>query len=299
MENLSSHGPSLSPNYSFTFKFEQGFDYHQKREWMAENWWTAFYWIALYMVVIFYGQSYMSTRQPFTLRKFLTVWNLGLAIFSIVGTMRTLPEMIHVIQNFGFQHSVCSPSYVENSRVSGYWTWLFTLSKVPELGDTVFIILRKQNLIFLHWYHHITVLLFTWYSYSEHISPGRWYICMNYLVHSLMYSYFALRALGFRVPKNIAMVITASQIIQMVLGCFITYYGYSLALRGEFCQISEGTAKLALAMYGSYFLLFAQFFYNSYFGTSKGHKRVASDSSSTCGDSIKSEEKTSSRKKVE
>lgn len=239
------------------------------------------------MVVIFYGQTYMSSRQAFTLRKCLTVWNLGLAIFSIIGTLRTLPEMMHVIQNFGFQHSVCSPSYVENSRVSGYWTWLFTLSKVPELGDTVFIILRKQNLIFLHWYHHITVLLFTWYSYSEHISPGRWYICMNYCVHSLMYSYFALRALGLRVPKNIAMVITASQIVQMVLGCFITYYGYSLALRGEFCQISEGTAKLALAMYGSYFLLFAQFFYNSYFGTgNKGHKRILSDSTlgSSCAD---------------
>lgn len=256
------------------------------------------------MVVIFFGQSYMSTRQPFTLRKFLTVWNLGLAIFSIIGTLRTLPEMIHVIQNFGFQHSVCSPSYVENTRVSGYWTWLFTLSKVPELGDTVFIILRKQNLIFLHWYHHITVLLFTWYSYSEHISPGRWYICMNYLVHSLMYTYFALRALGVRVPKNIAMVITASQIIQMVLGCSITYYGYSLAQRGEFCQISEGTAKLALAMYGSYFLLFAQFFYNSYFGTGKGHKRNVSDSSSTCSDSvasipIKSNGTSNRRKKVE
>lgn len=52
MESLSSHGPSLSPNYSFTFKFEQGFDYHQKREWMAENWWTAFYWVNIHDHII-------------------------------------------------------------------------------------------------------------------------------------------------------------------------------------------------------------------------------------------------------
>ena len=37
------------------------------------------------------------------------------------------------------------------NKVSGFWTWLFTLSKMPELGDTVFIVLRKQQLIFLHW----------------------------------------------------------------------------------------------------------------------------------------------------
>ena len=269
---------ALSPNYSVIFRFEQGFDFQEKREWMAQNWYTAFYWIAAYMVIIFTGQSYMSTRDAFKLKTPLVIWNLGLAVFSIIGTLRTMPEMLHVLQSFGFQHSVCSPSYVENSRVSGYWTWLFCLSKVPELGDTIFIILRKQNLIFLHWYHHITVLLFTWYSYSEHISPGRWYICMNYLVHSFMYSYFALRSLGFKIPKQIAMFITVSQIIQMVLGCFVTYYGYSLSQRGEYCQIPEATAKLALTMYGSYFLLFARFFLNSYFGT--GNKRSdASDKS--------------------
>ena len=42
-------------------------------------------------------------------------------------------------------------SYVEVDRVSGFWSSLFVLSKVPELGDTIFIILRKQQLKFLHW----------------------------------------------------------------------------------------------------------------------------------------------------
>ena len=42
-------------------------------------------------------------------------------------------------------------SYIENDRVSGFWSSLFVLSKVPELGDTIFIVLRKQPLIFLHW----------------------------------------------------------------------------------------------------------------------------------------------------
>lgn len=177
---------------------------------------------------------------------------------------RFLPEMFHVFNNFGFYHTVCNPSYIEITRVSGFWTWMFTLSKVPELGDTIFIVLRKQNLIFLHWYHHITVLLFTWYSYGQHISPARWYVGMNYMVHSIMYSYYAARALGFRVPKKLAMLITVSQIIQMIVGGFVTYYGYAKAQQGIFCQIPEGTAKLGLIMYGSYFILFANFFVNAY-----------------------------------
>lgn len=36
--------------------------------------------------------------------------------------------------------------------VCAFWGWLFTLSKMVELGDTIFIVVRKQELIFLHWY---------------------------------------------------------------------------------------------------------------------------------------------------
>ena len=42
-------------------------------------------------------------------------------------------------------------SFIEKDRVAGYWTFMFVMSKVPELGDTIFIVLRKQPLIFLHW----------------------------------------------------------------------------------------------------------------------------------------------------
>ena len=34
------------------------------------------------------------------------------------------------------------------------------------LVDTAFIIFRKHNLIFLHWYHHLTVALFCWLMYG-------------------------------------------------------------------------------------------------------------------------------------
>ena len=41
-----------------------------------------------------------------------------------------------------------------------------------ELGDTVFIVLRKTNLIFLHWYHHIATLIYCWNAYAEQTGTG-------------------------------------------------------------------------------------------------------------------------------
>ncbi|CAG0895138.1 unnamed protein product [Cyprideis torosa] len=120
---------------------------------------------------------------------------------------------------------VTQDQYIDSDKVSGTWTWLFILSKVPELGDTIFIVLRKQPLIFLHWYHHVTVLLYCWYSFAEVISNGRWFITMNYTVHAIMY-----RVLDAGSP----------------------------------CQITNANIRVSLMMYFSYFLLFAQFFYNSY-----------------------------------
>ncbi|XP_076361904.1 very long chain fatty acid elongase 6-like isoform X2 [Tachypleus tridentatus] len=252
------------PNYSYIFNFERNFDQREQRNWMIKNWYQAFYFVGVYMVLVFGGQVYMQSRPRYDLRRILAAWNVFLAVFSIIGAMRTLPEMIHVLRKYGFQYSVCNPSFIEQVKVSGFWTWMFTLSKVPELCDTIFIVLRKQNLMFLHWYHHITVLLFSWYSYTEHIAPARWYVVMNYIVHSVMYSYFVLRALRFNVPRYVAMVITTSQILQMILGAYVSYLGYQVKQEGEFCQISEDTAKIAILMYLSYFVLFARLFYNAY-----------------------------------
>lgn len=34
---------------------------------------------------------------------------------------------------------------------TGLWAFLFVLSKIVELGDTAFLVLRKRPIIFLHW----------------------------------------------------------------------------------------------------------------------------------------------------
>ena len=57
-------------------------------------------------------------------------------------------------------------SKILDFRSLGYWTFMFALSKVPELGDTLFIVLRKQPLIFLHWYVSIPSKFFKLLNFS-------------------------------------------------------------------------------------------------------------------------------------
>lgn len=153
---------SKFPGLPFAFDFEKNFsrDYH--RQWMFDNWHISIYICLTYVVVIFSGRYFMSKREPFSLRTPMACWNFGLAIFSLFGTIRCLPEFIHILKNEGLTASYCSSSYYRDVRLT-LWYWLFVWSKVVEFGDTVFIILRKQKLIFLHWIHHGFTTLFCFY----------------------------------------------------------------------------------------------------------------------------------------
>jgi len=142
---------------------------------------------------------------------------------------------------------------------------MFVISKVYELGDTVFIVLRKQPLIFLHWYHHVSVMIYVWYSYTDHTSPGRWFMVMNYTVHSFMYTYYAARAMRFSVARWVNKFITSIQISQMVMGLVINFTIYRVKTQGgRYCQQSFVNIRYCTLMYLSYFCLFAYFFYVTY-----------------------------------
>ncbi|XP_063699225.1 very long chain fatty acid elongase 6 [Culicoides brevitarsis] len=285
----------ITPNYTYIFDFESDFIHQETRKWMVRNWTYVFYYCGIYMLVIFGGQNFMQNRPRFELRGTLALWNTMLAMFSIMGVCRTAPELLHVLRHHGLFHSVCVPSFIEQDRVSGFWTWLFVLSKLPELGDTVFIVLRKQPLIFLHWYHHITVLIYAWFSYTEYTASARWFIVMNYFVHSIMYSYYALKALRFNPPRSISMIITGLQLTQMIIGCAINVWAHSyLKTAGHSaCNISDLNVKLSIAMYFSYFVLFARFFYKAYLSNDakfgKKKKISAQSASQSSSDKLKAQ----------
>lgn len=248
--------------FSHPFTFERDFNEENAIKWMEENWHMSFWLSALYVIVIFGGQYYMQRRTKYDLRPALALWSGILALFSIVAAIRMVSESIYVVYKYGWDYSVCYPSiYYGDTAI---WAFLFAVSKAYELGDTVFIILRKQPLIFLHWYHHVTVMIYSWYTYAYFYAPGRWFAAINCVVHSLMYTYYCCRALRFRMPRWVNICITTSQILQMLFGIYVNISAYWVLKRGDNCHITYDNIKYSLLMYLSYFILFAHFFYNAY-----------------------------------
>lgn len=81
------------------------------------------------------------------------------------------------------------------------------MSKIVEFGDTFFIVMRKSPLPFLHWYHHVTVCVYTWYCVvPQPIALCAWFGSMNFTVHAFMYTYYAFRASGYKIHSLIAKV---------------------------------------------------------------------------------------------
>lgn len=89
-----------------------------------------------------------------------------------------------------------------------------------------------------------------------------------------MYSYFALVSMGKYPPRFISMIITGLQLTQMIVGCAINIWAHNYVATAppNSCHISQINIKLSMAMYFSYFVLFAQFFYKAYLAPKTGKK---------------------------
>ena len=234
-------------------------------EWMKGHWVLAVYASGIYLFLVVAGRRWMSGRLAWSLRTPLVMWNACLASFSWLGTLTLLPPVASAVLEGGLGHSVCARvvSGTED-QPRNLWAFLFVLFKVVELGDTAFIVLRKTPLNFLHWYHHITVLLYCWMHYTARPGVANWFILLNFLVHSVMYTYYTVRASGYRLSSAVMQLVTGLQLSQFLVGIMANFLAFRLQEAGEDCGLTRRVFYLGLAMYGSYFVLFANFFYQRY-----------------------------------
>jgi len=121
------------------------FDYSAAKQYVREIQWGAF-WISMgYIVVIFTIKKVMENRKPFDIKFGLNFWNLWLAVFSITGSLITTKALFSEIYTYSLTDSYCKTRdfFV---GTPGLWTFLFCVSKLAELGDTLFIVLEKTSI---------------------------------------------------------------------------------------------------------------------------------------------------------
>jgi len=264
-----------------TTPYEKSFDPRPFSTWASNNYPVVFGIVAAYLAFLVIGTKVMKNRMPFDLRMPLALWNAFLCVFSFIGMCRTVPFLMATVLSSPFEATVCTtPLTSWGTGPTGFWVMLFIFSKVPELIDTVFIVLRKKPLLFLHWYHHVSVLLFCWQAYSSTAGSGLYFVAMNYSVHALMYGYYCLQALNLLPKAFPTILITLSQIAQMFVGTGVCISGWYYKLSGHTCSNDMGNLMAGAVMYGSYLYLFSAFAFKRYGGKKggdKGGKMVAKE----------------------
>merc|ERR1712190_409606 len=103
------------------------------------------------------------------------------------------------------------------------------------------------------------------HSDSNVIATGIWFAAMNYSVHAVMYGYFAITATKYRkLVTPFAIFITLAQLMQMLVGMYVTIKAVIHQKRGEECHVNKTNSVLGLGMYFSYFVLLFKLFVDNY-----------------------------------
>ncbi|XP_046733761.1 elongation of very long chain fatty acids protein 7-like [Diprion similis] len=209
------------------------------------------------------GKRYMKDKQPYDLRNILIGYNFIQVLISIYLFKEAL--MAGWLYDFSYK---CQPTdYSESStamRISRAYHVYF-LSKLSELLDTVFFVLRKKErqISFLHLYHHTLMLWTTWIGvrYFSGVIHLTFTGLLNSFVHIIMYSYYMLTAFGPEMQKFLVWkkYVTILQIVQFGV---ITLHTAQLFFIE--CDVPKTLAILALLNSSLFLYLFSSFYIQNY-----------------------------------
>jgi len=232
---------------------------------LSQHWWFALSAAVFYLVGVVALKAFIAYNGKVDVKWFAYRWNIFLSLFSFAGVFSCAPVLIEALMSHGLYFATCAKAEWYGLSISGVFILFFVLSKFAEFVDTALLILSDKPVILLHWWHHVSVMLYCWHSYCCRISTGIWFATINYFVHSLMYGYFALTQTKYR--KHIfpyAVYITLLQLTQMLIGMWITIKAVQYQIEGRECHVNRTNSFLGLTMYFSYFVLFGKLFIDHY-----------------------------------
>ncbi|CAO1605887.1 Fatty acyl-CoA elongase/Polyunsaturated fatty acid specific elongation enzyme [Xanthoria calcicola] len=237
-----------------------------------------------YYFVVLGGRELMKNRDPVKLNALFMVHNLYLTVASAIMLVLFIEQLVPTVWRRGVFFAICDHR--------GGWTrelvvlyYMNYLTKYIELVDTVFLVLKKKPLTFLHTYHHGATALLC-YTQLIGLTAVSWVpITLNLLVHVVMYWYYFQSARGVRIWWKEW--ITRLQIVQFVIDLGFVYYASynyfsstyfpNLPIQGK-CAGEEFAAFAGIGILSSYLLLFISFYLATYKKSvaAKGRRRSIS-----------------------
>ncbi|KAG0151096.1 hypothetical protein CROQUDRAFT_713070 [Cronartium quercuum f. sp. fusiforme G11] len=155
----------------------------------------------------------------------LVFHNLSLAVYSFWTFKGTGPATFQYFfrgyQTAGLSgliHTFCDSSMQLWDHHLGFYSYWFYLSKFWEILDSLILIGKGRQASLLQEYHHAGAILTVW-SGARYESPAAWlFVVFNSLVHTIMYTYYAISVLHLPFPNFLKRALTKIQITQFVVG---------------------------------------------------------------------------------
>ncbi|KAK0123941.1 hypothetical protein ONS95_008931 [Cadophora gregata] len=226
--------------------------------------------ILAYYIIILGGRELMRNRPAFKLNTLFMIHNFYLTSISAILLALFLEQLIPTLYNHGLFFTICEKA--------GGWTpqlvilyYLNYLTKYLELIDTVFLVLKKKPLTFLHCYHHGATALLCYTQLIGLTSVSWTVISLNLFVHVVMYWYYFQSARGIKIWWKEW--ITRLQITQFVIALgFVYFASYTYFTSTYFpwmpnagnCAGEEFAAFSGIAVISSYLVLFISFYFATY-----------------------------------
>ncbi|XP_058117495.1 elongation of very long chain fatty acids protein AAEL008004-like [Anopheles ziemanni] len=219
--------------------------------------------ILTYLVwVLIIGPTYMRDRKPMQLTNTLFYYNL----FQVVLSGYMFYE--HLMAGWARGYSLtCQPVDYSDDHLSRRMfnlCYIYYLSKLSEFADTIFFVLRKKKsqISYLHLYHHSLTPIEAWIL-TKFLAGGNATLpnIINNLVHTLMYFYYMLSAMGPRYQKYLwwKKYMTEIQIAQ-----FVICIGHAINALLTDCAFPKFITLLLLGNASIFFVLFMNFYLENY-----------------------------------
>ncbi|XP_012720266.2 elongation of very long chain fatty acids protein 1 [Fundulus heteroclitus] len=221
--------------------------------------------LLVYLFFILYlGPRIMANRKAFQLKEPMIVYNFLLVALSVYIVYEFLMSGWATTYTWRCDPIDTSDSPQALRMVSV--AWIFWFSKIIELMDTIFFVLRKKHgqITFLHIFHH-SIMPWTWW-WGVGFAPGgmgSFHAMVNSSVHVIMYFYYGLAAAGPRFQKFLwwKKYMTAIQLTQFVLVSLHATQYYFM----DSCDYQFPTIIHLIWMYGTFFfILFSNFWVQAY-----------------------------------
>ena len=199
----------------------------------------------IYYILIEKSIDFFSKREVDrnVLNKVVKKYNITISLVSWFIFFVTLYENWNQLNYSGL---VCSNHY--NSMIT-----LFYYLKYIEWTDTIFLVIKKKNLSFLHYFHHMIVPLFVYANYAFVNTAGQSYVIMsNSLAHGLMYLYYAYPKELKRYSKMVTFVQTTQHLGALVILVLQIYNFFN-----EECRYNK---EFVIISSINYFIFFYEFF---------------------------------------